>query len=220
MFSTSRHAVVIAFLVIAPAPAMAQSGPVTFSNSTGEYIRIGCDHYIDASGLRVDLNAFWDLRPGVTNTKLLFNGSPVVAKKFVFFIITPGGESVWNYDKLTYGELWIAISTSTLAQHKKTAVMNLTPRYPPLTPEAIQAAALKAEIARLQDLVARLDIAIPLAQIAVDVAKQKANDVNNDPNASLGDKLFYVGLAIAAQATLDQLIAQRQRAQVALGRPW
>jgi hypothetical protein len=89
---------------IAPASAMAQqAGILTVENKTGTTIRIGCDHYIDALGQRVDLKAYWTFLPGFNGKLVAPGGGDIVAQKFVFFAITQDGENGgWFIDNCTF----------------------------------------------------------------------------------------------------------------------
>jgi hypothetical protein len=103
MSRTSRQAclLAIAFFVMAPASATAQQSPVVnIKNNSGVSLRIGADYYIDSNGAKQNLDASWDIPVG-NHTRLLFNGSEIVAQKFVFYIASlksattsrlPGGQ--------------------------------------------------------------------------------------------------------------------------------
>jgi hypothetical protein len=172
-----------ACFLIAPAAATAQqSGTLMLENRTGNEIRIGCDHYVDAQGQEVKVGWYWTLPPGF-NGKLQIKGSDVVAQKFVFFLITPEGESAgWYFDKISeQGNLHQNLDAGNYAHHK-TIATKAKSVYP-----ALQATVVAAELT------------IPVQPLQLQPEEQQLKDAIQRDEDQL-DKINNKGLPFAKGA--------------------
>jgi hypothetical protein len=200
--------VLSAIALLSPTAVFAQqAGNLWVQNDTAVTIRIGCEHYVDATGQPVDLNTYWDLGPG--QYARFANGQTIVAQNFVFYIITPEGESAgWTANNVTaFGNLFASINNATLTKHKMLARAATSP-YPPLTVKR----QVRDNVARTEQRLTELNIAIPLAEAAVALAKAESNKVQGNPNATNNQKLIAAGAAAVAEASLN--LARSERARV------
>jgi hypothetical protein len=207
----ARHWQNVFFLILAvgtffPTAVLAQqTGNLWVQNDTATTIRIGCEHYVDANGQTVFLNTFWTLGPGqyARNDQ---NGQTVVAQKFVFYIITPEGETAgWFVTNITaFGNLYCSIDNTTLANHKTRAGI-ATSNYPPLTAKG----QLKDNIAKKEQRLTELNFAIPLGEAALSLAKAENDKFQRDPNASFQDKLIASSAVAIAEGSLNALRSER-----------
>jgi hypothetical protein len=207
--------VALTLLLIAPASARAQqSGAIAVDNNTGTTIRIGCEYYTNSLGQQVNLKAYWDLAPGAKTRLNGPDGMGLFAQKFVFFVITPEGESGgWNFATVdAAGQLRFQLDGGSLANHRQRAGLSVS-NYPALTARDRDVANLNALIAQDEQNLQRLDIAIPAARVALTAAQAAYNRLLNDPNAKFAQTLLAAGAVTAAEATLNTLNNERATVQ-------
>lgn len=187
------------------------AGTLSIKNETNATIRIGCDYYINAYGKRVDVKSFWTFPPGYNGRLTTPKGEGIVSSEFVFFQITPEGESSgWKFDRVNKdGNLFGVLTASGLASHKKQAAQAKS-GYPPLNNRDIDQINFEDEIVKGEKRLKELDYGILSLQAGVKLAEAQYEKFSNDTSVSSARKILAATSIASLKALLSNAVDERE----------